>query len=428
VRLPPRGAAARGARDGVRRPPRARAARRRGAKKKIAAVDPGAVALSVRNLENIDFPANRSFLDEHRLVVETVRAATGAPLIVGGGGFSVAPAPFLARAGGDCGVVGEGEEALCRLLERIAAGERPWEAPGGERIFRAAAIRDLDALARPDRAAAGEDFYVRAGGCATVQTKRGCDLMCSYCTYPLIEGSAIRTRSAAAVVDEMVEAGARAGIDHFTVVDSIFNNPEEHALTFCEELAGRGAGLKWTAYFRPEFRDPSFFRLLAASGCSGVDATCDSLSETTLASLAKGLAPGDVEAFCDGARAAGLPVNLNFIFGAPGEDERTFRETLSGIERCRPTSVLACVGVRLYPGAPLTAQLAARGDVREDDVGADPVFYLSERLPADFLETLGGVARADARWIVPGLAIRYNPAFFGRLRRHGRKGPIWRLV
>jgi hypothetical protein len=29
---------------------------------------------------------------------------------------------------------------------------------------------------------------------------------------------------------------------------------------------------------------------------------------------------------------------------------------------------------------------------------------------------------------VPGLGVRYNPAFFRRLRAHGKKGPIWRLV
>jgi radical SAM superfamily enzyme YgiQ (UPF0313 family) len=253
-------------------------------------------------------------------------------------------------------------------------------------------------------------------------------LACTYCTYPLIEGLSVRMRSVDLVVEEMARLRTDAGASDFTLVDAIFNNPESHALAFCEALLRKNLQVSWTGYFRPSVRDPGFFDLLRRSGCSGVDATPDSLSETTLTSLGKGLSPGEVEAFCRSASEKELPVNLNIIFGAPGESEATLKETFERIEACRPRSVIAGIGVRLYPDAPLTETLRRSGELEGGPVGIDPVFYLSEAVSKTLVDRLKEAADRDGRFIVPALGIRYNPRFFSRLRRHGKRGPIWTLV
>jgi len=384
------------------------------------------VAVSIRNLENIDFPSNLSYVPEHRDAIRAIRDAVAAPVVLGGGGFSVAPEAFLAAAGGDVGIVGEGDAALADLADKVAsAGGLPSELRGA--VIRAEPIGDLDGLSC-DRTVLDQGYYLAEGGCATIQTKRGCNLGCTYCTYPLIEGTRVRTRDVELVVDEMERLHRDMGATDFTLVDSIFNNPESHALAFCEALIRRDLGVKWTAYFRPRSRDAGFFDLLARSGCSGVDATPDSLSEATLDSLGKALSPGDVEAFCAGARKRDLPVNLNFIFGAPGESPDTLRETVERIERCGPKSVIAAIGLRLYPGAAVSAELVRQGAVAQNEVGLDPLFYLSEQVEGTLVDTLRELGRRDGRWIIPGLGIRYNPRFFRRLRKHGKKGPVWKFL
>jgi len=359
-------------------------------------------------------------------VLRAVRDATDAPVVVGGGGFSVAPRSFMADIGGDVGVVGEGERAIVEIAGAVA---RVGGLPDGLRgtILHPEATPDLDAL-RCDRTVADEAFYVREGGCATLQTKRGCNLACSYCTYPLIEGHTVRMRSIDLVVEEMARLQTDAGVSDFTLVDSIFNNPESHALAFCEALLKKELRVRWTGYFRPAVADPGLFDLLQRSGCSGVDATPDSLSETTLASLGKGLSPGEVETFCRGASDKGLPVNLNVIFGAPGESEATLKETFERIEACRPRSVIAGIGVRLYPDARLTETLRRSGELQGGPVGIDPVYYLSEAVSETLVDRLRETAARDRRFIIPALGIRYNPRFFNRLRLHGKRGPIWTLV
>lgn len=338
----------------------------------------------------------------------------------------MAPESFLSVVGGDLGVIGEGEEMLPGLAEII---ERQGGLPEDMKnsIQRAPLLEDLDSLTC-DRTVTDQAFYHREGGCATLQTKRGCNLKCTYCTYPFIEGDKVRLREPAQVIEEMKKICKDSGATDFTIVDSIFNNPESHALSFCEAMLKKNLKVNWTAYFRPKSRDPSFFELLSRAGCSGLDATPDSLSETTLRSLGKGLDPGDVERFCRGARTAGLPVNLNFIFGAPGENARTLKETFEGIERCRPKSVIVAIGVRLYPKATITQTLVREGTVQDGDIGVDPVFYLSEEISDILVDKLREIAKNDRRWIVPGLGIRYNPRFFRRLRKHGKRGPVWKFL
>ncbi|MFH1435716.1 MAG: radical SAM protein [Pseudomonadota bacterium] len=395
-------------------------------KKKVSDARPGLVAVSIRNLENFNFPLNLSYVPNHVATIAAIRSATDAPIIVGGGGFAVAPEAFLAATGADAGVVGEGEEILPALATTVEKQGRLPDAMKNA-VIRAPLIEDLDTVP-PDRTTAVQDFYHRESGCATVQTKRGCNLHCTYCDYPLIEGARVRMRNVDLVAEEILRVQKDSGVDDFMLVDSIFNNPESHAVQFCEALIRKNVRIRWTGYFKPAFRDPAFFELLARSGCSGIDATPDSLSEKTLRSLGKDFDPGDVERFCARASKNDLAVNLNFIFGAPGEDEDTLKETFARIEAISPKSVICAIGIRLYPGAGLTKTLKEKQAAVLSEGGLYPTVYISEHVADTLVETVERVARGDSRWVVPGLGVRYNPRLVSRMRKHGKTGPIWKYL
>ena len=53
-----------------------------------------------------------------------------------------------------------------------------------------------------------------------IQTKRGCDRKCIYCTYPLIEGRKLRFRSPEKIVDEIDYIVNKLGIDYLHFSDS----------------------------------------------------------------------------------------------------------------------------------------------------------------------------------------------------------------
>lgn len=388
--------------------------------------DPDVVGLSMRNLDLLTFPEHRSEVPGYRGYVDLIRTLTDAPVVMGGPGFSLVADTCLAAVGADVGVAGEGEVAFPALLNRIRLhGGLPEEIRGT--VIRTRPGVDLDAI-RPDFQVFDIRRYYRDGSGGSLQTRRGCGLPCSYCSYPLLEGRKVRTRSAAETTAEVTRLHDEMGIDHVTFVDSVFNMPEDHALDIARAMARLGPRVQWTAFFHPVFHDPTFFSVLHESGCEGLDLGADSLAEPVLRRMRKGFVPRQAVAFCDGCRKAGLKFNISLLFGAPGETPQTVQETIQLIERCDPDSVTVGIGVRLYPGARVTEELVADGVVEPDQMGVETLYYVSEEVRDTLLDTLSEVASKDRRWIIPGLGVNYNPRFLKRLRKHGTKGPIWHLV
>src|SRR5512142_2971445 len=50
---------------------------------------PGAVGISLRNVDSLDATALRAFVGYTRRLVEVVRGCTGAPVVLGGAGFTI---------------------------------------------------------------------------------------------------------------------------------------------------------------------------------------------------------------------------------------------------------------------------------------------------------------------------------------------------
>jgi radical SAM superfamily enzyme YgiQ (UPF0313 family) len=392
----------------------------------VRAVDPDVVGLSMRNLDLLTFPDYRSEVPIYRSYVERIRQEARSPIVMGGPGFSLAPESCLAAVGADAGIAGEAEVALPALLTRI----RHYGGLAGEdrgRVLRAPPGVDLDRI-EPDHEVFDIRRYNEEGSGGSLQTRRGCHLPCSYCSYPLLEGRRVRTRDTDLVAAEVARMRDEHGVEHVTFVDSVFNEPEDHAIGVATAMDGLRPRVRWTAFFHPVFHDPRFFDLLVRSGCEGVDLGADSLSPTVLRRLRKGFTPEQAVAFCDGCRKAGLKLNVSLLFGAPGETDETIAQTFDAVDRCDPDSVTAGIGIRLYPGARVTRELVEDGRVDPSEVGAETVYYVSEHVQETLIHTISEAARRDRRWIVPGLGVNYNPRFLQRLRKHGRKGPVWHLV
>ncbi len=387
---------------------------------------PEVVGLSMRNLDLLTYPVHLSEVPAYADHVRRIRGVTEAPIVMGGSGFSLVPNECLAAVGADVGIAGEAEVALPALLARIRLDGGLADDLVGK-VLRSPPGVDLDRI-RPDHEVFCIDRYNDEGSGGSLQTRRGCSLPCSYCSYPLIEGRRVRVRSGADTAREAAEMRDRWGIDHLTFVDSVFNHPEDHAMDVARAFATLEPAIRWTAFFHPVFEDTGLFALLARSGCEGLDLGVDSLSEDVLARMRKGFSPSEVVSFCDGCRTEGLRFNISLLFGAPGETPDTVAETIDCVRRCDPDSVTVGIGLRLYPGARVSEELVEAGVVAREDVGISTFYHVSEPVRESLVETLDRVARADSRWIVPGLEINYNPRFMKRLRRHGRKGPIWHLA
>lgn len=389
---------------------------------RIAEFMPDVVGISLRNVDDVAYPRQHSYLEEYRGTVAAVRRLTGAPIVLGGSGFTILPLQFLEALGADFGITGEGEEAFPDFLERLQRGEVPETAGLEERIItspaRIACIGDV----LPLRQAGEVASYYRLGGMLNVQTKRGCPFNCIYCTYPQIEGRAVRLREPASVADELAVLSEQHGVRHFFIVDSIFNYPVDHARAVCDEIVRRRLDVQWTCYAHPAFMTDDLAGAMAAAGCTAVEFGTDSLSDDGLAALGKNFTFETVKNASAVCRRHGLKF-CHFLFaGGPGDDLERVKTHLERLDEINPDAAVIMAGIRIFPGTKLAG--LAKEEQGVGHAGLEPVFYLSQGL-AEGLEQIREMVSGRRHWIMPGFEVNLCQRLQKLLREKGIKGSLW---
>jgi radical SAM superfamily enzyme YgiQ (UPF0313 family) len=381
-----------------------------------------AVAFGIRNLDNCWAFAPKLYFDEVRELAQTVRDNFQGPLILGGSGFSVSPHGWLSRLKATCGVIGEGERAFPEVLARLEAGrsldgiDGVITAPKNDfplASLSAPAVAQLSELPLPAHELCNYAAYVKAGGFVSVQTKRGCPFRCLYCIYPQLEGRRYRLRSPEAVVREIEDVAVRSKVRHFFFVDSVFNDPREHALAICRGLGRRRLPVRWSAFCNPTGFDVELARAMKQAGCDGVEFGQDVASAKMLEALRKPFGQAETRIALQAARDAGLPFVIYLLFGGPGETWADVEDTQNFLNGCAPAhAVFATFGIRVYEGTKLAEIAILEGQVKPDFDLFKPAYYLSPVLADCTIENLDRIARRRPEWTSPAdwrkLSVRWG--------------------
>jgi lipid biosynthesis B12-binding/radical SAM protein len=381
---------------------------------------PEVVGMSLRNIDNVDSFSgeNAWYLDRARILVELIREETRVPVLVGGPAFSIMPKAILDYIGADHGVVGEGEAAVCRVVSDLAAGR-----PVAPVVRAGGAGLTGSQMAAPRYDAEWLGFYREQCGMINLQTKRGCPYLCTYCSYPSLEGRSFRPRQAQAVADDLERvAREHPGLSVF-FTDSIFNDPQGHYLAVAEEILRRDLNVRWCAFFRPEGLRRPQLALLKRAGLYALELGTDAASDATLRGLDKGFDFAEVRAVNDDCLAEELPCAHFVIFGGPGETPATVAEGLANMEQLGPAVVFAFSGIRLLPGTPLYARALSEGVVTEEQSLLKPFYYYSPEIDP---EEMHAAIAASFR----GRRTRIFPPSEGQerlsvMRRFGYSGILW---
>jgi radical SAM superfamily enzyme YgiQ (UPF0313 family) len=405
-------------------------------RRKKEAFGPDAIGVSIRNVDSTGFPHGHSYLPEIEEICEAAKERFDGPVILGGAGFSILPKAFMERFGMDFGIVGEGEQVLPVLLRAISRQEGLEAIPGVCRQLPGSRIEihpiepawSLTGLNTKGWEYLEAERYYQRGGMVNIQTKRGCTFQCLYCTYPLSEGTKLRTRPPLEVVDEIEEWTDSHRINQFFFVDSVFNFPLDHAESILSEICRRGLKIGWTAYINPRFVTPSFGRLMAQSGCSGVELGVDSGSNRILKGLRKEFNVEDVRRSIKLCHDERLHCCVSLLLGGPAETPQSLQESLELMDSSEVNAVIANVGIRIYPGCGLHELSLQEEKITEDDSLLEPTFYLSSHLTDRDVAKIFQEARKRGNWIVPGAGINFDSALFQRMRGKKIKGPLWRFV
>lgn len=387
-------------------------------RKAVAEYAPDVVGLSVRNTDDCYFSGGEYFLPGIREMIKIFRQVSDAPVVMGGVGFSVMPEAAMELCGADYGIAGEGEEAFVQLLAAIERGSGYERVPNllyrvdGAIHRNKTSFAKLDALPSRRRLLPDNPRYFREGGQAGIETKRGCNMACTYCADPVSKGRSVRLRSPGQVVDE-IRALLDQGIDHFHTCDCEFNIPGEHAKDVCRAIieAGLGEKICWFAYCSITPFDSEMAALFKKSGCGGVDFGADSGSDRMLRSLNRHFKASDLVNTARLCHQHDIPFMYDLLLGAPGETRESVRESVELMQRIEADCVGLSMGVRIYEGTEIAKYVRSQGDVASNPnvYGAkennpafmQPVYYIAPELGLGIVDYVRELVGSDTRFFLP---------------------------
>ncbi|MET0896067.1 MAG: radical SAM family heme chaperone HemW, partial [Acidimicrobiia bacterium] len=179
---------------------------------------------------------------------------------------------------------------------------------------------------------------------------------------------------------------------------------DAHLLARILDAIDRAAGAEVTVECNPDSVDAAKFATYAAAGVNRVSLGVQSMRAHVLAELGRTHDPANVARAVDAARGAGIErLNLDLIYGTPGERPADWAATLDAALALEPTHVSA-YALTVEPGTPL-GQAVAAGEraAPDDDRQAAAYEFADDRFAAAGLEWY-----EISNWAVTGEECRHN--------------------
>ncbi len=400
------------------------------------------IGVTVRNSDDCTFTQKCSFLDTHKDIISHIQEESGAPVVLGGVGFSAMPERILQHTRAHAGLWGDGEFMFPEIAARIKSGWRDVAnlvfIHNGQVVKNAVHFHPLDRLPVMDRCHVDNRRYFDEGGQAGVETKRGCPRGCLYCADPVAKGKQIRRRPPGAVAAEF-ENLLKQGIDHVHLCDSEFNYPEQHAIDVCIELTERGPAkrMRWYAYCSPVPFSDELAAAMARAGCAGINFGVDSTDENMLKFLNRDHRQADVKKAAALCKKYGIAVMFDLLLGAPGENRASIRTTIQDMKQIGPDCIGVALGVRVYPGTGLSRLLEDpkyKAGLSGGTAPDDPLFYLEPAIAGDAFSYVESLVAGDERFFFfnpdnPDRNYNYNAnQVLARAIKNGKRGAYWDIL
>jgi len=202
----------------------------------------------------------------------------------------------------------------------------------------------------------------------TLQSSRGCPLVCDFCSERLYLSPRFRWRPAEEVVDDVRHTGSR----NILFGESNFGGKRTRAMELMEALTP--LKVRWSTLWTSNFcSDDEFLDVARRSGLLHVNIGIESIDAETISNMRKGVNKTDryAEMF-EKMRKRDISFSLNFIFGWDCENPTVFDSTLKFLERHRVPAAYFNV-LMPTPGTTLYAKLKAEDRIiNEEEMGRWP--------------------------------------------------------
>jgi Fe-S oxidoreductase len=392
--------------------------------KLLSEFQPDYIGISFRNIDNVNFLEKEYFISGYQKIINITRKLSNAVVIAGGAGFSIFPKHLFDYLRPDFGIYGEGEDSIGKLihclenkLEFSHIEGLVYSDKNGTHINKHQHyFHDLDLDFEPELI----DYYWKNSGMLNIQTKRGCPYHCIYCTYPLIEGSTVRTLDPDKIVEILKTLYYEKDINYVFFTDSVFNMCNDYNIELSKKIIESRINIHWGAYFSPHNLEPEHLKLFKEAGLTHIEFGTESLSDTQLQNYGKHFTVNDILEKSELCNKYNIFFCHSMILGGYGETEETLNETFENSRKINNTVFFPFVGIRIYPNTKLYQLSLDEGIIAPDDILMEPKYYVSKNIN---LETIKEKAMATGKsWQFPDSDIS---GIMDKMRKRNKKGPLW---
>ncbi len=308
-----------------------------------------------------------------RLMAGRLKKKLKVPTIIGGIHPTAIPDFVLSDPAFDMVCVGEGEDALLELVDKMEQGRdyyttrNIWFKKNNGVIVKNQVrplIEDLDSLPFPDK-----DLFYKYGCFSeslSAISSRGCPFSCSYCHNHIQQklykgkGRYVRRRSVRSLISELAKYKKKYKMKSIYFREDLFVSDKEWLREFSCYYPNE-IDLPFYCFAFPGYIDEEKVIILKKAGCKdllfGVESGNEKIRKNI---LNKNTSDKDIKDSVGITKKHKIPVRSTVMFGFPGETPRNMWETVKLIEQLNPKEVLVYL-LYPYPGTDILKYCQSRG-------------------------------------------------------------------
>ncbi len=178
-------------------------------------------------------------------------------------------------------------------------------------------------------------------------------------------------------------------ITHFDFADELLMSSEERTEEICEAILRLPMKMKWDCNGRLNFAKTHTLTLMKKSGCSYVNYGIESLNQTILNSMGKGLTLDRIHQGVEDTLMSGLSPGLNLLWGFPGDTIQNLQNEVDFLLKYDPCDELRTIRpVTPYPGCRLFDEAVEKGLVNDAEDFYENLHKNSDLISINFMDIL----------------------------------------
>ncbi len=266
-------------------------------------------------------------------------------------------------------ITGEGEYSLCNLINcNDLSPDNIFERFPNSSIFKTKAIevRPED-LPLPAYELLDFDKYVpppaslnsKKPGIGII-TSRGCPFKCTFCAR--ITGNKLRFKTIDQVIDEIKYLQNTYKIKQFHFYDDTITCRKSYITELCQRFIDENLNLHWSCFARVDTVDEEVLALMKKSGCFVIMYGVESLDESILKDVRKGINIEQINKALILTRKAKIESRISLIIGTPTETRESLAKTKKDLLKLDTDFFQAFIAVPM-PGSQFYIDAKAEGRI-----------------------------------------------------------------